>query len=45
MVYQPTPWGVKEGSDLRDGGVPSIFDMEGGYLTQPGGELMNRYRD
>lgn len=21
-----------------------IFDMEGGYLTQLGGELMNRYR-
>jgi hypothetical protein len=44
MVCPPKDWRVKDGVRLKDGEIPRIFDLVGGYLSQPGGDFMNRYR-
>lgn len=45
MVVPPVPWGgLRENVHLDEKHPPSIFDCSRGYLSPPGGELLNRFR-
>ena len=44
MVCPPMHWAVRDRREMYGARVPSFSSLNGGYLGQPSGEFMDRFR-